>query len=178
MIELLLVMSACTVVLTLSSALIVRAMRTQMQSRAYGDAERNALRLSEQFRQDVHAAKSAATSNAAQRGNAFLKLQLATGQQVNYYLADGTVQRQKSGNSHPSSRESFVFPAGIELSVRELSLPPRISLAVWLDPASEVSSEIPRQISLIPPVSLHVEAVLGHDLRLTGRENHGEVNQQ
>ena len=45
--ELLVVMTACTVVMTLTSQLICRVMRIQVESRAHVDVERNAMRLAD-----------------------------------------------------------------------------------------------------------------------------------
>ena len=177
MIELLVVMSACTVVLTLSSVLVVRAMRTQTQSRANCDAERNALRLSSQFRSDVHAAQSAVASSNAQRGDSFLRMQLTEDQQVEYSIVDGTVLRLMSHDGKRTAREEFAFPAGSELTIRELESPRRIALTIVNQPTFDKASEVsPRPIALGAPLSLHLEAHLGHDLRLApgraqGRED-------
>jgi hypothetical protein len=175
MIELLIVMSACTVVLTLSSSLIVRAMRAHTQSRAYSASERNALRLSSQFRRDVHAAQSAVASGNAQRGDPFLRMELTEDQQVEYSLFDGTVLRLMSRDGKRTAREAYAFPAGCQLIIRELELPRRIALTIATRPNFDVVSEgSPRPIAVGAPLSLHVEANLGHDWRLAPALDQGQ----
>jgi hypothetical protein len=178
MIELLIVMSACTIVLTLSSALVVRAMRTHAHSRANCDAERNALRLSSQFRRDVHAAQSAVADSNAQRGDSFLSMQFPEDQQVEYSIVGGTVLRLMSLDGKSTAREEFAFPAGSELTIRELESPRRIALTMVNQPTFDKLSEgIPHPIALGAPLSLHVEANLGLDIRLAPARAQGEEDE-
>jgi hypothetical protein len=179
MIELLIVMSACTIVLTLSSVLVVRAMRTHAQSRVNCDAERNALRLSSQFRRDVHAAESAVAENNAQRGDFFLSMQLTEDQQVEYSIVGGTVLRLMSLDGKSTAREEFAFPAGSKLTIRELESPRRIALTIVNQPTFDKAPEgIPRAIALAVPLSLDVEANLGRDRRLTPARAQGQEDEQ
>jgi hypothetical protein len=174
MIELLIVMSACTVVLTLSSALVVRAMRTHTQSQANCNAERNALRLSSQFRRDVRAAQSAMASSNAQRDDPFLRLHFTEDQQVEYSFAGDTVLRLMSRDGKRTAREEFAFPAGCELTIRELESPRRISLTIANKPTFEKAYEAsPRLIAFVVPLSLNVEATVGGDLRFARAETQG-----
>jgi hypothetical protein len=166
LVELLVVMSACTVVLTLSSVLLVRAMRIQMQSRVHCDIERNSLRLSNQFRRDAHEAKSVRSSRDELEGDTVLRIHLTNGKQVEYSYIAGRVVRLSTENGKYVSREEFTFPATCELSVRELESPPRISLTIATNqdlaaPFDGVSTAR----SIAPPVSLHVEGRLGRDRR-------------
>jgi hypothetical protein len=177
MIELLIVMSACSVVLTLSSVVIVRAMRVQMQARAYCDAERNALRLSDQFRRDVHGAKSAVSRRADPEGDSFLRLQLADGRQVDYSRVGGTVLRLTTGNGNRVAREEFAFPADCELGVRESQSPRRLVLTISADPDFDLTSGgTPLRVAPAGPLSLHVEAAVGRDLRLAAAAQHDEAS--
>ncbi len=179
MIELLIVMSACTIVLTLSSALVVRAMRTHAQSRANCDAERNALRLSSQFRCDVHAAQSAVANSNVQRGDSFLSMQLIGDQQVEYSIAGGTVLRLMSLDGKRTSREEFAFPAGSELTIREFESPRRIALTIVNQPTFDKLPEgNQRPIALSAPLSLHVEASLGLDIRLAPAPAQGQEDER
>lgn len=54
LIELLVVMSAATVILTLSTGLIHRIMHAQSKARGLAEIERTTLRLGNRFRRDVH----------------------------------------------------------------------------------------------------------------------------
>jgi hypothetical protein len=166
LVELLVVMSACTGVLTLSSVLLVRTMRIQMQSRAHGDAERNSLRLSDHFRRNVHQAKSAVSSRGELEGDVFLRLQLADGQQVEYSRIGNTVLRLSTENNDRVSRQEFAFPADCKLSVHELESPPRLALTITTEQGFSApfdGNKASRTFAI--PVSLHVEANLGRNLR-------------
>jgi len=174
MIELLVITSACTVALTLTGVLLHRAMRIQMQSRAHVDAERTSLRLANQFRRDVHAARAAVTGNADEETNAFLRLEFADGRTAEYSRVAGTVLRLESGSSKPMWREEFAFPAVNELMVEEESAPQRLSLTVIAKPIEQLTTNgKPFASTLSVPVSIHVEAVVGRDLRI-GSASTGE----
>ena len=72
--ELLVIMSACTIILTTSVQLIHRAMHSQSASRVFFDCERSAQRLSQQFRSDVHEATSGKIKDGAAGLVAVLRL--------------------------------------------------------------------------------------------------------
>jgi hypothetical protein len=172
--ELLVIMSASTVVLTMTSLLIIRAMRVQMESRAHCDVERNALRLAEQFRRDAHDAKSAEINEEAGEGEVFLRLQVLDGNQVEYSCTGGTVLRLASGSGKQVSREEFAFPAAIEISIRELKSPSRITLTITAIPLAAAGK--PPVSTLLIPVSFEVEAALDRDRRFAA-DNVEETNQ-
>jgi type II secretory pathway pseudopilin PulG len=166
LIELLVVMSACGVVLTLTSQLLCRVMRIQIESRTQVDVERNSLRLSEQLRHDVHQARVAVTSRPELGNEVFLRLQFADGQQTEYSRHGGTVLRQASGNGSQASREEFVFPATCNLSIQQNGAPPRLTLTITTGPNEARSGDDePLNRALAIPVSLRVEATRGRDLR-------------
>jgi hypothetical protein len=165
-VEMLVVMSASTVVLTLASLLIIRAMRVQMESRAHCDVERNALRLSGQFRSDVHQAETAETKELAGEDGVFLRLQLPDGNQVKYSRVGGTVQRLASASGQQVWREEFAFPAACDISIRELESPPRIRLTITAKLTVAPSDGKPTVSTLAIPVSFDVEAALDRDGRI------------
>jgi hypothetical protein len=178
-VELLVVMSASTLVLTLTSVMIVRAMRVQMQSRAYCDIERNSLRLAEQFRRDVHQAQAVPKLGDAE-DEEFLRLQPVDGGQVTYRMErssdGGTVLRLRSTSGKPDSREEFVFPATCELAIQELQSPQRLALTITS--ATEVAAGAdgkPRVNTALIPVSFRVEAVVGRDSALASAAGAEEV---
>jgi hypothetical protein len=164
--ELVVIMSASTVVLTLTGVLLHRAMRIQMQSRAQMDAERTSLRLANQFRRDAHAARAAVALQGDENGGAFLRLEFANGRTVEYSRLAGTVRRLESGGSKPAWREEFLFPAINELRIDQASAPRRLTMTVVAKPVEQPSKEgKPLAATWAIPLSIHAEAILGRDLR-------------
>jgi hypothetical protein len=153
-VELLVVMSACSVILTMSASLIHRAMRTQSESRAFYDAQRSALRLARQFRDDVHHATTASLNRGELGENVVLRLQFAGERTAEYGHADSEVLRNLSRRGGAISREEFAFPSPIKLDVRQEDSPPRIVLTITAerDAAAATRSK---------EVELHVEASFG-----------------
>jgi hypothetical protein len=171
--ELLVIMSASTVVLTLSCLLIIRAMRAQMDSRAHCDVERSALRLAQQFRDDVHQAQNAETNEDAGEGGVFLRLGVRDGKQVEYSRTRDTVLRLTSADGNQGWREEFAFPATCEISIRELESPPRIALKITTPPTAALSENKPPVSTLAIPVSFDVEAALDRDRRFAANKPEG-----
>jgi prepilin-type N-terminal cleavage/methylation domain-containing protein len=167
LIELLVVMSVSTVLITLTSGLVCRVMRIQVQSRAHVDVERNTLRLSNQFRRDVHQAQSAVTNRADLRVDVFLMLRFADGEKVEYSSQKGIVLRLKSGAGAAPGREEYVFPPTCELTIAESGAPPRLVLTITgrLTEQPGEGRESSQLTSPAIPVTLQVESQVGHDLR-------------
>jgi hypothetical protein len=166
MVELLLVLSASTVLLTLTGMLLQRSMRIHMQSRARVNTERTVLRLSTQFRQDVHQARTAVTRDASGKDE-LLRLELANGRAAIYSRSEGNVLRLESGGGKPVWREAFVLPASSTLTIDEKNEPPRLILTVSNVVSSNATGDSMQLAgrSFIP-VSLHAVAVIGRDLRV------------
>jgi hypothetical protein len=167
MIELLVIMSACTVLLTLTGVLLHRAMRIQMQSRAHVDAERTSLRLANQFRRDVHRARSAATGNSDPDENPFvLRLEFADGRTAEYSRDGGTVLRLESGGGKPAWREEFVFSAVDEIKIEDEDAPRRLILTMTAKPPAPPATVDKRLVrTRTVPMSIQAEAVVGRDSR-------------
>src|SRR5215213_9134199 len=89
LIELLAVLSGCSVVLGLTASLLHQTMRAQSHTRDFFDVERNAQRLARQFRRDVHAAAADSIDvDAADADDGeLLRIQLPDGQSVAYQRA-------------------------------------------------------------------------------------------
>lgn len=165
LLELLVIMSAATVVLTLTGVLMQRAMREQMLSRGRADAANASLRLADQFRRDVRNAREAFLDQSHRQGGDFLKLLDLEGQTVTYARKNGSVLRLETGGSFPERREEYTFSPGIELKIKRLESPPRLSLAIQLLPTSSPGSR-EQSVGANPvPVSMHVEPVIGHNAR-------------
>src|SRR5262245_15755425 len=162
LVELLLAMSACTFILSLSVALIHRVMHAQSRARRFDDVERSAARLSGTLREDVHRAASATLPDAAVESGAFLRLQVSD-QTIEYRHADGTVLRLALDGDKTAAREQFPFPAGVQLTVRQES-PRLICLEISTDAkdgqANDHQSASPA-FSL--PVNIQIQAVLNRD---------------
>ncbi len=167
LVELMLTLSACCVIVTMSAALIHRAMHAQSKSRRFFDGERNAQRLGESFRRDVHAATSAATGAEAGGGDVFVRLEMSGGQTVEYRQAAGRVERTWHVDGSIRAREAFVFPAETRL-MADKELPRLVILAV-APQGTTAASAAPAKASLdryATPLSLRVEAVLGRHAAL------------
>src|SRR5688500_18291789 len=90
LIELLAVLSGCSVVLGLTASLLHQTMRAQSHTRDFFDVERNAQRLARQFRSDVHAAAADSIDDIDAEGvsdGELLRLQLPDGQTIRYQRA-------------------------------------------------------------------------------------------
>jgi prepilin-type N-terminal cleavage/methylation domain-containing protein len=164
--ELLVVMTVGSVVLTMSAALIHQLMHNESQSRRFYNVERNALRLSAQFRRDVHACGAATIVDEARDDGVFLRLTLADGQTLEYSRRGGALSRIQRDGDNTVSRDEFTFPDGIQLSLREVQSPRRLVLSITADPptASEAKKQRPWN-QYATRVSFQVEAGLGRDLR-------------
>jgi len=163
--ELLLTMSACTVILTMSAGLIHRALHTQSRSRSFFDTERSAMRLSESFRRDVHAAQDAAIGTAAQDDGLLLRLQFSGSQMVEYRQAAGRVERILHVSGSVKSREAFAFAADTQLTVEKAS-PHLVVLSIVPPPDAPGPADRPLLTAYSRPVSLRAEAVLARNSSL------------
>ena len=139
-----------------------------MQSRATASAERTALRLSSQFRRDVHDASAAELNSSGKPQVAFLKLNLEGGRSVEYSHREGVVLRRESGDDAPEWREDFVFPTLSQLTIDDAEdAPRRLALTIAAKPMEQQAvAGKPLASPMATPTSLHVEAIVGLYLRL------------
>jgi hypothetical protein len=175
--ELMVVLSASTVVLSLSSVLLQRVMRIHIQSRADLGAERTALRLSEQFRRDVHQARAAITDRAELGDNIVLRLTFADDQPVEYSYNSGILERVKSKGGNRLAREEFVFPANSDLTIESPGAPQRLILTVTTPRSADGDKQHLPARKLTIPLSVQVEAVVGSDWRFAGTLSPAEAQQ-
>lgn len=166
MVELLAVLSGCSVILTTSGMLIHRAMHAQSQTRHYFDVERAAWRLSDQFRRDVHQALSATSGEAEADENVLLQLDLGDGESISYQRSKERVTRILSRNSRVAVTEDYLLTFDMEVKVSEESSPTGYVLTVEGN-VRESSPGVRRRPASIreAPLSLRVEAVLNRDRR-------------
>ena len=104
LIELVAAMSACSVILTTCAVLLHRVMRADSDARAFGDIERNAARLSNRFRDDVHQASVASLDHSKTDNEDVLKLKLPKDQSLEYSCAVGRVSRVLTQNGKVTAR--------------------------------------------------------------------------
>lgn len=160
--ELLVVASTCTVVLTMSAQLIQRTMKSQSRAATVLGVERNALRLAQQFRHDVHRAAEAKIDTIGFEDGVFLQLQLSGDTSVEYRRRDGAIERVLSRADESTAREEFAFDPAIELSLREEESPQRLVLSLAAGPRRGATTTTePTWSRHSVPVSLLVEARLG-----------------
>jgi hypothetical protein len=167
--ELLAALTACSVILTVSASLLHRAMHIQSDARTYIDGERSVLRLSDQFRRDVHQANEAITGDDGAGPDVVLRLRFASGETIDYSNEPGLLRRTVSRAGETISREEFAYSASCRIEVRQAESPGRVLLTV-----SPPEGADPRQTARPPfairssPVSFQLEAVLSRDGRFAG----------
>ena len=159
--ELLLAMSACSVILTMSVGMIHRVMHTQSRTRSFFDGERAALRISRQFRQDVHSARSAVTDADRLVPEVLLQLEMEDEQTIEYRRVNAGLQRVLLEKDEVHSREEYAVQVEMGASFRQES-PPLVVLSIVPEkPAGQSGQSLARPVT--KPVSLYVEARLGAD---------------
>jgi hypothetical protein len=175
--ELMVVLSASTVVLTLSSVLLQRVMRIHIQSRADSGVERTTLRLSDRFRDDVHQARSAETDRAILGEHVVLRLANGADRHVEYSYDDGILLRSMPKSDGQISREEFVFPAGSVVKIESQDAPQRLVMTITAPRDSDSEKQQLPAARLTIPLSMQVEAVIGSDWRFAGAPPSTEVQQ-
>jgi len=177
LVELLITMSACTGILTLSAGLLHRTMQVGGKSRAFIDGERSALRLANAFRHDVHQAADAANGDANEGKGTILHLNLGGDHVVEYRHTADKVTRVLFENGQVRAREEFAFPSTVDVTIQQES--PQLVVLSITTPLEAVSADQPTSpsIAYITPVSCHVEAVVGRDHWFTAPATDGEEAQ-
>jgi hypothetical protein len=163
LVELVAAVSACSVILTTCAVLLHRVMRADSDSRSFGDIERNAARLSNQFRDDVHQASVASLDHSKTDNEVVLKLRLHQDQSLEYSCAAGRVSRMLTQNGKVGAREEFVFPEQSEFAVQERDSPKRIILSITTQPKAIAGDVRPLKMYHAIPISLQVEAVVNRN---------------
>lgn len=161
LVELMLNLSACTVILTMSAGLIHRAMHAQSKGRLFFNGERSALRLAESFRRDVHDANAAATADEIGDDDVLLRLQLVGGQTIEYRQLAGRVERVQHAGGSIRAYEAFDFSPEMRATSKKES-PHLVTLSIVPpnDAVGPADSPLP---SYTAPVYLQAEAVIGRN---------------
>jgi hypothetical protein len=162
LVELMVVMSACVVVLTLSAELIHRILSVQSRTAAAIAAERSAQRLSATFRRDVQdAARRLDVADPA------TLLQLAVGADEVVYRQEGPIlERQVVRKQATPAREQFVLPEELQVRIDERA-PGLLTLSLESRSVEFEPGKIDQASPLfITPMHLEATAVLGKNARL------------
>ncbi len=160
--ELLLLMSACTMILSLCAVLLHRVMRAEIDARAYADSERNAIRLSHQFRNDVHEALDVQSDSSKLTNDQVLQVQLPRAQIAEYRFHEGTVLRTLSSKGKVEAREEFAFGPLCKLGVQRLSAPDRVVLTITSAGLDHAASQVEQlRAYRAVPLALQLEASIG-----------------
>jgi prepilin-type N-terminal cleavage/methylation domain-containing protein len=162
LVELLVVMSLSSMLLTTSAVVLHRMMHSHGKTRHFLDASRSALRLAAQFRSDVHRAQEVTTDNLPP--DIVLRLQLGESDVVQYSHVGGLVRRTQLVREEVISREEYAFPAGSQLAIREQMSPRLLSLSIKSMPGDAGG---PVQHGFATAVHLQIDAQPGRDSRYT-----------
>lgn len=164
LVELLAVLSGCSIVLTLTAMLLHQTMRTQSETRDFFSIERNQLRLARQFREDVHEATAAAIGKDVDQAETLVRLSFTESRTVEYRREAVTIVRIERERGKPWAREEYLLGESLEADVQKLESPTRLSLEI-ASPPVEPSTTNPAS-TRDRPVRFQVEVVLSRDLRL------------
>jgi hypothetical protein len=160
-------MSGMTVLLSMTGVLLHRGMQAQAQTRHFHDYERDAIRLANQFRADVHRARSANAAAEGAGGEALIQLTFEDGQQAIYQSDLTSIRRTLARDDDVISRETYRISPDSNVSVRHEESPPRWVLTVELEKDRPTPGPNDRPVDIrAAPVDLQVEAVLGRDERI------------
>ena len=177
LVELLAVLTGCSIVLGLTAALLHQTMRSQTQTRRFFETERTAERLAQHFRSDVHAAAGIAIGDATSGADdrLLLSLQRADGVDVEYRRAGKLIVRtSKTVEADIATRETYALSEAMRVELREQATPAGWALIITT-PRPAIDGPTRTADIGHSPVWLHVVAVAGHDFRHRDAANGEEV---
>jgi len=155
LVEMLATISSASVLLVLATGVLHRTMRFDSTCRQRAQVHRVAVRLSHDFRHDVHRAESFQVSGVAEEPSSIL-LELPDGGNVTYQVTEQRVLREQPLASQQVARQTYDFPDDYKVSF--LRAGPRLAeLTVEHDP---------HLIGVEPQTVVHVQAEVGRLLRL------------
>jgi hypothetical protein len=162
LVELLVVMSLGAGLLTTSAVVLHRIMHSHGKARHFLAASRSALRLSDQFRSDVHRARKVTKDNLD--APVVVRLELGDAGVVEYSYVAGLVRRAQIKEGKVASRDEYSFPANSRLTIHEQPSPRLVSLSIASTPGDAGG---PAQQGFATAVYLQIEAEMGRDSRYT-----------
>lgn len=156
LVELLVTMSVGGALLLLATGVVHRTMRLESSSHQQADVHRTAVRLSHDFRQDAHRAKSLQLSDLAEESTT-IQFTLPDEEPVTYTLAKNMVLREQRLAEGQVRREPYYLPPGYQVAFTQEFRPRRAVLTLDYDH---------RLVGEAPQPLVRVEAELGRLLRL------------
>lgn len=119
LVEVLLTITASTMVVGVAGGLLHRALRLEAASRGALQGERTALVLARQFRADIRAARTVACTADGLPADVVLRVQPAGEEAIVYRAVRGGLVREQAIPANRIAREAFSFPAAVRFeSVR------------------------------------------------------------
>lgn len=167
LVELLLLMTACALILTLSAQVIHRSMLAHTKAKRFYDGERSAQRLANQFRSDVHEATAATVGQTEDGDSPLVQLTMADDRSVEYHHTGDSLERRVLSDAEVKSRERFDFPSKIEVAVAEDAEDKqtgrqRIALTITSRVEQPVLGDArPKSAAYAMPTRLEVRAIVG-----------------
>ena len=168
LVELVMMLSATTVILSLGSVLIHRTLRTGSQSRAQLAVERTSLRLADQFRRDAHQALELSELPES----AFVRFKSRGDEQILYRRESSGVVRLAIAGEKTTSRESFDLPGEFVPQVKHDDARRLVTLEIIERPPPPAKGK-PSAVFAIP-LQLQVHAALGRAAEFEDVETIGE----
>lgn len=156
LVELIIALSASSVLMVLAIGLVHRSMSASSLAKGRADDQQTLVRLSNQFRKDVHASSAAELSDSNQ-----LRLQRPQGHSIDYAIDGSRCQREESLENGRRHRETYRLNQDSQLAFSQLSDPERVTLVVTRQWRGR------REPAL---VDAHVEAVVGGRLTLQSEQ--------
>lgn len=160
LVELLVLLSACSTVLTVSVVFLARVLRAQREATAVLDVQRAGWQLSTQFRTDVHHAvghlltadePGAPVTEEPSEEQLLVRLRLTEDSTVDYRCRAGVVTRRQLHTGNVVRRDEFRLPEHAVVSIaEELTAPRRLTLSI----------DTPVNHALTP-ARFRIEAVVG-----------------
>lgn len=160
LIELLVVMSAASVILSLSAGLIHRVMHAETKTRSVSAIERTSLRLANVFRCDVHNARQARAEPSGLPQGVFVQLETSPGERVEYRREEQTIHRISLDGDQIIARELFVFPTEFEIVVQIEPAPLVVLTVTSPDKKRHSDNQDSVRLAQSPPIQLQVTAAL------------------
>jgi prepilin-type N-terminal cleavage/methylation domain-containing protein len=155
LVELIVTISTASVLLMLATGVVHSTMRFESMSRQRAEVHRAAVRLSHDFRHDVHRAAGFRISDRADQPPT-IRLILPEGSEVTYQVTRQRVLREQRLSAPQVARETYDFPADYQVMFSQ-SEPQMAELTV------EHHLQL---VGVDPQTVVHVQAEVGRLLRL------------
>jgi len=155
LVELMVTVSTASVLLMLATGVVHSTMRFESTSRQRAEVHRAAVRLSHDFRHDIHRANGFRISDRADQPPT-IRLTLPEGSEVTYEVINQRVLREQRLDAQQVARETYDFPANYRVMFSQSE--PRMA---------ELTVEHHLQlVGVDPQTVVHVQAEVGRLLRL------------